>query len=219
VTTPRTYHDRCGVAYALDVVGERWALLVVRELLLGPKRFTDLQRDLPNASRSVLTHRLQELERIGIIARRKLPPPAGSQVYELTDWGRQLEDVVLALGRFALAAPEHPREGDMSVDSHILRLKTVFDPQAAGDLDATYELRLGEDRIAARVRDGRMDFAHGTAHDPDASIETDPGTLLALAANPRDLDRAIRAGRVEVEGDRRALARFVGLFPDPRTRP
>jgi DNA-binding HxlR family transcriptional regulator len=211
----RTYGDRCGVAYALDLVGERWALLVVRELLLGPKRFTDLQAGLPHASRSVLTQRLQELEQAGLVRRVKLPPPAGSWVYELTDWGRQLEDVVLALGRFALAAPDRPRGGEMSVDSHILHLKTLFDPAAAGDLDATFELRLGENRFEARVAAGGVDFAYGPAHDPDASIETDPGMLLTLASNPGRLPEAIRTGRVKVEGDRRGLKRFLGLFPRP----
>jgi DNA-binding HxlR family transcriptional regulator len=215
MTTMRTYGDRCGVAYALDLVGERWALLVVRELLLGPKRFTDLQAGLPHASRSVLTQRLQELEGAGLVRRRKLPPPAGSWVYELSDWGRQLEDVVLALGRFALAAPDRPRVGDMSVDSHVIKLKTLFDPRAAGDLDSTYELRLGEDRFEARVARGRLDFARGPAHHPDASIETHPGTLLELAANPRRLAGAIRSGQVEVEGDRKALTRFLGLFARP----
>jgi DNA-binding HxlR family transcriptional regulator/putative sterol carrier protein len=211
----RTYGDRCGVAYALDLVGERWALLVVRELLLGPKRFTDLQAGLPHASRSVLTQRLQELEQTGLVRRRKLPLPAGSWVYELTDWGRQLEDVVLSLGRFALAAPDRPREGEMSVDSHVLHLKTLFDPRAAGDLAATYELRLGEDSFEARVADGRVHFQRGSAHHPDATIETDPGTLLELAAKPRRLAEAVRSGRVRIEGDRRGLMRFLGLFPRP----
>jgi DNA-binding HxlR family transcriptional regulator len=213
----RTYRDRCGVAYALDLVGERWALLVVRELLLGPKRFTDLQSGLPNASRSVLTQRLHELEQTGLVRRRKLPPPAGSWVYELTDWGRRLEDVVLSLGRFALAAPDRPREGEMSVDSHVLHLKARFDPRAAGDLAATYELHLGEDSFQARVADGRVEFAHGAAHRPDASIETDPGTLLELAAKPRRLSGAIRSGKVRVEGDVRALTRFLELFPRPES--
>jgi DNA-binding HxlR family transcriptional regulator len=216
VTTTRTYGDGCGVAYALDLVGERWALLVVRELLLGPKRFTDLQSGLPNASRSVLTQRLQELEQAGIVRRRRLPAPAGSRVYELTEWGRELEGVVLALGRFALAGPSRPRDGEMSVDSHVLHLQTLFDPRAAGDLDAGYELRLGEDTFQVRVADGRVEFAHGPAHRPHASIETDPGTLLELVTNPSRLTDAIRSGRVKIEGDRQALTRFLELFPRPR---
>src|SRR5438093_1844621 len=97
----RDYFDGCAAAHALDLVGERWALLVVRELLLGPKRFTDLKRGLPNASPNVISERLRELERAGVVKREKLPPPASSRVYALTDWGRELEDTVLSLGRWA----------------------------------------------------------------------------------------------------------------------
>jgi DNA-binding HxlR family transcriptional regulator/putative sterol carrier protein len=216
VATARTYGDRCGVAYALDLVGERWALLVVRELLLGPKRFTDLQAGLPHASRSVLAARLHELEENGLVQRRKLPPPAGSWVYELTDWGRELEGVVISLGRFALAAPSRPSEGEMSVDSHILHLKTLFDAQAAEGLDASYELRLGEHRFSARVAGGEIEFASGPAHEPDAIIETDPGTLLTLVTDPRGATRAIRSGDVRIDGDRQAVMRFLALFPRRR---
>ena len=101
----RTYGDPCGIARALDLVGERWALLVVRELLLGPKRFTDLREALPRVSADVLSQRLRELERTGVLRRAKLPPPAGSRVYELTEWGRELEPVVLALGRWGSRGP------------------------------------------------------------------------------------------------------------------
>jgi DNA-binding HxlR family transcriptional regulator/putative sterol carrier protein len=215
VASPRTYGDRCGVAYALDLVGERWALLVVRELLLGPKRFTDLQKGLPHASRSVLAARLHELEQAGLVQRRQLPPPAGSWVYELTDWGRQLEGVVISLGRFALAGPNRSREGEMSVDSHVLHLKALFDPRAADGLEAGYELHLGEHRFRARVADGQIEFAHGPAHQPDATIETDPGTLLELVANPRGLTQAIGSGEIRIEGDRKAVTRFLRLFPRP----
>src|SRR6266700_1804746 len=95
----RTYSDPCGIARALDLLGERWALLVVRELVLGPKRFTDLRAGLSNLSPDVLAQRLRDLERDGVVRRRKLPPPAGSRVYELTGWGRELEPILLALGR------------------------------------------------------------------------------------------------------------------------
>src|ERR1051326_4544263 len=105
MATLRTYGDGCAIAHALDVVGERWALLVVRELVLGPKRYTDLRRGLPNASPNVLSQRLDELERAGIVERHKLPPPAGSRVYELTRWGRELEEIVISLGRWAARSP------------------------------------------------------------------------------------------------------------------
>src|SRR3954447_21088106 len=101
----RTYGDGCAIAHALDLVGERWGLLVVRELLLGPKRYTDLRRGLPNASPNVLAQRLGELERAGVVRRRKLPPRAAVRVYELTDWGRELEGTVISLGHWAARSP------------------------------------------------------------------------------------------------------------------
>ena len=143
-TTKRTYGDRCGVARALDIVGERWALLVVRELLLGPKRFTDLRAGLPHVGPDILAQRLRELEASGVLRRGTLPPPAGSRIYELTERGQQLEPVVLALGRFGSVAPFPPGEAQIGVDALVIALKTLFAPDAADGLSARYELRLGE---------------------------------------------------------------------------
>src|SRR3954451_12627582 len=136
----RTYGESCAAAHALDLVGERWALLVIRELVLGPKRFTDLRAGIPHASPNVLAQRLRELEGNGIVRRRKLPPPAASQVYELTEWGRDLEPVIVALGRFGSRSPL-PRAEGMSVDSYVMAMKTLFDPTAAGDLNGVFGLR------------------------------------------------------------------------------
>jgi DNA-binding HxlR family transcriptional regulator len=219
----RKYGDRCGVARALDLVGERWALLVVRELLLGPKRFTDLRAGLPHVSPDVLSQRLRELERDGIVARRKLAPPAASRVYELTERGLELEPVVLALGRWGSSAPFPPGEPRLGVDSAILALRTLFDPSAADGLGASYELRLEDQPFHARVAHGRLQVARGTAEDPDATIETDTGTLSALLWHGRRLPEALRSGDVEIEGSRRAVERFLRLFPlpppPPRDRP
>src|SRR5918998_4174539 len=113
MATKRTYGDGCAIAHGLDLVGERWALLVVRELLLGPKRFTDLKTGLPNASPNVISDRLRELEQAGLVTREKLPPPAGSRVYALTDWGRELEPTVLSLGRWAARSPALPADDPM----------------------------------------------------------------------------------------------------------
>jgi DNA-binding HxlR family transcriptional regulator len=216
VTTRRTYGDRCGVARALDVVGERWALLVVRELLFGPKRFTDLRAGLPNLSPDVLSQRLRELERAGVVRRGRLPPPAASRVYELTEWGLDLEAVVLALGRWGSRAPFPPGDAKMGVDSTIIALRTLFDPAAADGLDATVELHLGEQRFGARVERGRLELARGPAEDPDATIRTDPGTLASVLWHGRSLTEAQRAGDVEIEGSKPALRRFLGLFPPPQ---
>jgi DNA-binding HxlR family transcriptional regulator len=147
----RTYGDPCGIARALDVVGDRWALLVVRELLLGPKRFTDLRAGLPGLSADVLAQRLRQLEADGLLARRRLGPPAGTRVYELTERGRELEPVILALGRWGSAAPFPEPQREIGADSMVLALKTVFDPERAGQLEAEIELRLREHTFTVRV--------------------------------------------------------------------
>ncbi len=215
MATMRTYCDGCAAAHALDLVGERWALLIVRELLLGPKRFTDLRAGLPGASSNVLAQRLRELERAGVVRRRKLPPPAASRVYELTDWGLELEPVILQLGRWGVRSPSRPRDAEIGVDSIILALRTMFDPLAAEGLSASYELRLGEDRFRAVVADGRFEIARGSADRPDATIETDPGTLAALVFDGRQLAEALRLRDIKIEGDESVVARFLTLFPLP----
>jgi DNA-binding HxlR family transcriptional regulator len=214
-TTKRTYGDRCGIARALDLVGERWALLVVRELLLGPKRFTDLRAGLPHVGPDVLAQRLRELEQAEIVRRTTLPPPAGSRVYELTERGRRLEDVVIALGRFGSVAPFPPGDAQIGVDAVVIALKSLFDADAADGVRARYELRLGDQRFALDVADGRLEVERGGAPAADAIIETDPGTLATVLWHGRRLDEARRAGDVAIEGDRRAVTRLLRLFPLP----
>ena len=215
MASKRTYGDRCGVARALDLVGERWALLVVRELLLGPKRFTDLRAGLPHVGPDVLAQRLRDLEQSGIVRRGTLPPPAGSRIYELTERGRELEPVVLALGRFGSVAPFPPGEAGMGVDAVVIALKSLFAPAAADGMAATYELRLGEQRFRLDVADGRLEIARGSAPAPDATLETDPGTLASVLWHERRLDEARRAGDLAIEGDRAAVTRLLALFPLP----
>jgi DNA-binding HxlR family transcriptional regulator len=216
VATRRTYGDRCGIARALDFVGERWALLVVRELLLGPKRFTDLRAGLPNLSPDVLAQRLRELEDAGAVRRRVLPPPAASRVYELTARGRELEPVVLALGRWGSRAAFLAEDARMGIDSTVLALKTLFDPSAAGNLRLSVELRLGEQRFGARVAEGRLALERGEAATPDATIEAEPGTLATILWHDRRLDEALRAGDVTIQGSKPMLKRFLTLFPLPQ---
>jgi len=214
-TSKRTYGDRCGVARALDMVGERWALLVVRELLLGPKRFTDLRAGLPHVGPDVLAQRLRDLEQSGIVRRGTLPPPAGSRIYELTERGRELEPVILALGRFGSVAPFPPGEAEIGGDAVVIALKSLFAPAAADRRAASYELRLGDQRFRVEVADGRLDIARGGADAPDATIATEPGTLASILWHGRRLDDARRAGDLVFEGDRAAVTRFLGLFPLP----
>jgi DNA-binding HxlR family transcriptional regulator/putative sterol carrier protein len=215
MSTMRTYGDGCAIAHGLDLIGERWALLVVRELILGPKRYTDLRRGLPNASPNVLSERLRELERAGVVRRRKLPPPAGSRVYELTDWGRELEEIVMSLGHWAARSPTPPSNAPIGVDSIILALRARFDSGAAHGLRAGYELRLGEDRFRIEVADGEIGVARGGADQADATIDIDPDTLNAVLWGGRPLADAQRSGRMTIEGDKTAVERFVRLFPMP----
>ncbi len=215
MATMRSYDDGCAAAHALDLVGERWALLVVRELLLGPKRFTDLRAGLPGASPNVLAQRLRELEGAGVVVRRKLPPPAASRVYELTDWGKDLEPVIIRLGRWGVRSPSKPRDAEIGVDSLILSFRTMFDPRAAEGIEASYEIKLGEDRFRAEVADGRFEIERGGAERPDAIMESDPGTLASLVYEGRPLEEALRTGEIRIEGDRSAVERFLSLFPMP----
>jgi DNA-binding HxlR family transcriptional regulator len=215
MVTRRTYDDGCAAAHALDLVGERWALLVVRELLLGPKRFTDLRAGLPHASPNVLAQRLRELEEAGIVRRRRLPPPAASKIYELTAWGEELEPVIIRLGRWGSRSPSKPGDAPLGVDSLILSFRTMFDPGAAEGLEASYELRMGEDRFRAEVSGDSFEVERGGVERPDAIIEADSATLAGLVYQGRDLEEALRSGEVRFEGDEAAVERFLTLFPLP----
>jgi len=219
MATKRTYEDGCAAAHALDLVGERWALLVVRELLLGPKRFTDLRAGLPHTSPNVLAQRLRDLEAAGIVRRRRLPPPAASKIYELTDWGEELEPVMIRLGRWGARSPSKPADAPLGVDSLILSFRTMFDPDAAEGLEASYELRMGEDRFRAEVAGGSFEVERGSAEEPDATIEGDSTTLAELVYEGRPLSEALRSGEVKIEGDETAVERFLTLFPLPEPAP
>jgi len=208
----RTYDDPCGVARGLNVIGERWALLVVRELLFGPKRFTDLHLGLPTASQNVLSQRLRELERTGVVRRRRLGPPAATWVYELTEWGRDLEPLLFQLARWGSRAPM-TSGNELSADALMFALRTRFD--ATGARDGTYEIRLGDDRFRAEIAGGRLDLARGAAERPDAVLDTDPPTLRSVVFGGLDLSEAVRQGHLRVNGDERAAARFVATFPRP----
>lgn len=211
----RTYGDRCGVARALDVVGERWALLVVRELLLGPKRFSDLRGGLPGVSADVLSQRLRDLEEAGVVRRAKLPPPASTRVYELTDRGWELEPVILGLGRWGSGAPVPPGEPELGIDAAVIALKTLFEPAAAEGLSESYELNLDQQRFRVGVADGQLELARGLVERPAATIATDPATLAAVLWHGRGLAEAKRAGDIAIAGSSQAAGRFLRLFPLP----
>jgi DNA-binding HxlR family transcriptional regulator len=218
MTAPRIYDERCGVAHALDLVGQRWTLLVIRELVLGPKRFTDLRQALPGISRDVLSQRLREQQQRGVIRRRKLPPPAGSTVYELTEWGRELEPAVIALARWGAHSPLLRPDAPLGADSIMLGLRTFFDPAAVEGLDTTYQIDL-DLPFTVRVTAGQIEVAHGQAPHPDAVLETDPNCLSRLLDGSERLTAATRAGHARVTGDAALVERLLEAveLPGPRS--
>lgn len=222
MVTRRQYEDSCGMAQGLNIVGERWALLVVRELLLGPKRFSRLRGDLPGISPNVLSQRLTELESAGVLQRRRLAPPGDAWVYELTQWGAELEPVIIQLGAWGARSPFFDREHGLSVTSAVLSQRTVFRPEAASGVQLNIEILLGEHRFHAQVHDGslRVEPASETfATSSDATIATDPKTLASLLYDGRTLADAVNTGAAVVEGDPAAAEQYVSFFRLPQPAP
>ncbi|MFC5138536.1 winged helix-turn-helix transcriptional regulator [Actinomycetospora rhizophila] len=213
----RDYFDGCGAAHALDLVGERWALLVVRELVLGPKRFTDLRAGLPHASPNVLSQRLRELEDAGVLRRRRLPPPAASAVYELTEWGQELEPVLQSLGRWAARAL--PPADSIKVDSFILSLRTLFVPERAADVDVTLQLVLDEQPFRVHLAHGELDIERGEVADPDATVRCSPTTLAGIVHMGMPVADAEAGGLLDLSGDRAALTALTDSVQMPEPLP
>jgi DNA-binding HxlR family transcriptional regulator len=214
VAGKRAYGDPCGVARALDVMGERWALLVVRELVLGPQRFTDLRAGLRGVSTDVLAQRLRQLEQAGVIRQRTMPPPTAARVYELTDRGHELEPVLQALGRWGSREPLPATAQELTVGAFGMALRTVFESPAP-DLNLVVALRIGDDRLVARVHHGRLDLRRGEADEADATIEADIAHLREVLWRGRPLSDAEAAGDLRVGGSRAVVRRFLRLFPPP----
>lgn len=221
----RRYNDACAAAHALDLVGERWALLVMRELMTGPKRFSDLRANLPGISANVLTQRLEGLEAVGVLHRRTLPPPAASRVYELTEWGYESEPIFQALGRWAARSPYHDPTLPFSAASFMLSLRTMFDPGRAAGMAATVGFDVDGERLRARIEDGSLlvapDEIARDAFAPDAFAGADvtlAGAAPVLAGaiyGGQALADLETAGVLRVVGDRAVAERFVTLFPLP----
>lgn len=209
----RTYNQYCAVARALDVVGERWTLLLVRELLSGPKRFKDLLDGLSGIGTTLLTARLKEMEGNGILRRTTLPPPAGSKVYELTELGRSLEPVVMALSRWGLRLLDERRREDESRPSWaMVALQSSLKPELAVGPKETYEFRVDGASFHVRVEGGEAEVWQGAASDPDLIVSGETETLLGVAAGRLTLTEAVDAGVVAVEGDWEALARCLAML-------
>jgi DNA-binding HxlR family transcriptional regulator len=211
----RRYDDACGTAHALDLIGERWALLVMRELMLGPKRFSDIRADLPGISANTLTQRLEGLEANGLVVRRRLPPPASAQVYELTEWGYEAEPIVQTMGRWATRSPAHDPTMPLSATSLMLSFRTMGDRARMKGLKGKIGFRIGEESFMVTIADGRMQAERGAVAGADLVL-TGAATAIAGAVYGGVPIAALEAeGALAVEGDRALAARFVTLFPLP----
>jgi DNA-binding HxlR family transcriptional regulator len=211
----RRYEDACGTAHALDLIGERWALLVMRELMFGPKRFSDIRADLPGISANVLTQRLESLEQAGILVRSQLAPPASGQVYELTQWGYQAKPVMGALGRWATRSPGHDPGLHFSATSLILSFQAMNQPAITGAVEARIGFRLGRETYVVRLKDGAVDAGRGDPQGADVVFTGAPGAVAAAVYGGVPLDALEQDGLLRIEGDRALAERFVALFPLP----
>jgi DNA-binding HxlR family transcriptional regulator len=213
----RAYGQYCGLARAVEILGERWGLLIVRDLLVSAKRFTDLQRGLPGIPSNVLAARLKELEAAGVVQRRVLPRPSGSIVYELTPYGEELEEVLIGIGRWGAKSLGDPAPDEIvTPDALVMAMRTTFRPESAGKLRASYELHVGPAIVHARIENGTIHAKPGPIGNPDLVIEAGPGIRL-LMANEITAEEALKKGIVHISGKRELLDRFADIFRiDPK---
>lgn len=214
--TKRWYDDACGTALAMELVGERWSLLIVRELMFGPRRFGEVRGGLPGISANVLTQRLEGMERVGIVARRKLPPPASVQVYELTALGYSAEVAIQELGRWAAQSPLHDATLPLSAASAMLSFRTMIDRSRSGTFGVTVGFRFGHEGFVAVLDASGIAIRRGDpAGEAAVVFETDPATLASVVYGGRPIGDAEAAGTLRITGDRARAETFVTLFPLP----
>jgi DNA-binding HxlR family transcriptional regulator/putative sterol carrier protein len=209
----KRYSQYCPIAHALEAVGERWSLLIVRELLSGPRRYTDLADGLPGIGTNILASRLRELEQAGVVQKRKLPPPTPVSVYELTEYGWQLEEVMHSLARWGARSLGPPSTDErLAPGWSVNAVKATFRAEAAIGVHATYELRLGDDVTTMRIDDGSVAACAGPAEEPDLVLEADPATIFELVARTLTPADALGSGRARIEGTPEELERLVEML-------
>lgn len=214
----RSYGEGCLISHALDLVGERWAMLVVRELLLGPKRFTGLLNGLPGMSANVLSQRLRELEEAGVVSRLRLDPPSSAWVYELTEWGRGLERALFELGKWAAASPQQDRRLPWSADSLLLAIRTLDECAASSDDEAahrTVALRVEDDTFTVTLRPDGLKVMRGYPAAPDATVETDLETFHRIVIGDESFAEAEAASRVKAVGAAEVIGRMAAAMVLP----
>jgi DNA-binding HxlR family transcriptional regulator len=205
----RRYDDACGIAHALELLGERWAMLVLRELAYGPRRFSELKADLQGISANVLTQRLTELEGRGLVRKIKLPPPASVQVYQATEWGLEAVPLIASLGKWAARSPCHDPNQPMSHVSLMMSLQTLLSPALADGLQARIGFRFGDANYVMTLHDGQLDVARAEAGDCDVVFEGSSSEVAAV------IHGGAPFGMIKVEGDMELAKRFITLFPLP----
>lgn len=213
----RWYQDACAASFAFELIGERWSLHVMRELMLGARRFSDIRAALPGISAKVLTERLTRLEELGVLVRRKLPPPAGVRVYELTEWGYLAEPVMQELGRWSVRSPLHDPALPLTAVSAMLSLRTMIEPAKAAGLAARIGFAFGDDRFMAEVSDGMLTIRRADELADAQAIFRAPaaGAILPLFYGKRDPEEVSAATGLMIEGDRDLALRFAGIFALP----
>jgi len=212
----RWYDDACGMAFALELIGERWAPLILRELMYGPRRFSEIRRGVPGISANVLTQRLEGLEAAGVLTKRQLPPPASVQVYELTAWGRESEAAMAALGRWAVRSPLHDPRLPLSGASLMMSFRTMLSPDRAEGMDARIGFRIGPDSFATRLHHGQFDVARGECDEWDVLFAMEEARSLAAAVYAHQpLAGMEKSGALTIMGEHALAERFVTLFPLP----
>ena len=205
----RRYEDACGLAHAMELLGERWAMLVLRELAYGPRRFSELKADLKGISANVLAQRLTELESRSLVRKTKLAPPASIQVYEATEWGLEVVPLIASLGRWAARSPWHNPTLQMSHVSVIMSLQTLLSPELAESLDARIGFRFGDVSYVTRLHDGRLDVERGPVQGCDVVFSGTSSDIAAVIHGGAPLEM------IDVEGDMELAKRFRTLFPLP----
>lgn len=211
----RWYEDACGTAFAMELIGERWSLLVVRELMMGPRRFSELKKALNGISAKVLTERLESLEHAGAVMKRMLPPPAGVQVYELTEWGYLAEPAIQELGRWAATSPRHDPTLPLSPVSLMLSFRTMLDKARAREFDATIGFDVAGETYLAQLKDGQLPIRRGEIEHAQVTFRAPAAPLLAALFYVKVPLEELAGQGVRVEGDAKLAERFVDLFHLP----
>jgi DNA-binding HxlR family transcriptional regulator len=211
----RWYEDACGTAFAMELIGERWSLLVMRELMLGPRRFSKLRQALNGISAKVLTERLESLERAGAVVKRTLPPPANVQVYELTEWGYLAEPAIQELGRWAAQSSKHDPTLPLSPVSLMLSFRTMLDKVRAGEFDATIGFDVAGETYLAELKDGQLPIRRADIGDAQVTFRAPAAPLLAAVFYVKFTPEELAGQGVRIDGDRALADRFIDLFHLP----